>query len=83
MITILRNLVVSFSPILDWFVLLFGENICRNLLKTSKVVDATLLENLFCPFGKSDGISSVGDKSWAVAIIRRNIYLVLNKGTCC
>jgi hypothetical protein len=47
------------------------------------VVDVTLLENLFCPFGKSDGILSVGDKSWEVAIIRRNIYLVLNKGTCC
>jgi hypothetical protein len=77
------NLVVSFSLILDWFVFLFGENICRNFLKTSKVVVATLLKNLFCPFGKSDGISSVGDKSWAVAINKRNINLVLNKGTCC
>ncbi len=52
-----------------------------NLFQTSKVGDVTLLENLFCPFKKSDCVLGVGDKSWAVAIIKRNIYLVLIQWT--
>jgi hypothetical protein len=53
-----------------------------NLFQTSEVVDVTLLENLLCPFEKSDWVLGVGDKSWPVAIIKRNIYLVLRKWTC-